>query len=70
MTSATYAKLAALYIMARKSVYIRIILEEMVQNHPPTLLQKDNAMVDAVCNGKIQQKRIKQWRCDSIGSEM
>ena len=30
MTSATEAELAALYIMARESVYIRTILEEMV----------------------------------------
>ena len=35
MSSATEADLAALYIMAREAVYIRIILEEMGQhNHP------------------------------------
>ena len=57
MTSATEAKLAALYIMAREALYIRIILEEMGHNQPPTPLQIDNAMEDAVCNGKIQLKR-------------
>ena len=48
MTSATEAKLAALYIMASEAVYIRIILEEMGHKHPPTPLQIDNAMADAV----------------------
>ena len=59
MTSATESELAALYIMSHKSVYIRIILEEMGHNQPPTPLQTDNANVDAVCNGKIQPKQTK-----------
>ena len=36
MSSATEAMLAALYIMAREAVYIRIILEEMGHAQPPT----------------------------------
>jgi hypothetical protein len=59
MSSATEAELAALYIMAREAVYIRIILEEMGHKQPPTPLQTDNSMADKVCNGKIQPKRIK-----------
>ena len=59
MSSATEAELAALYIMAREAVYIRIILEEMGHKQPPTPLQTDNAMADAVCNGKVQPKRTK-----------
>ena len=59
MTSATEAELAALYIMAREAVYIRIILEEMGHKQPPTPLQTDNSMADAVCNGKVQPKRTK-----------
>jgi hypothetical protein len=59
MSSATEAELAALYIMAREAVYIRIILEEMGHKQPPTPLQTDNSMADAVCNGKIQPKRTK-----------
>ena len=57
MTSATEAELAELYIIARKALYIRIILEEMGHKQPPTPLQIDNAMSDAVCNGKIQPKQ-------------
>ena len=57
MSSATEAELAALYIMAREAVYIRIILEETGHKQPPTPLQTDNFMADAVCNGKIQPKR-------------
>ena len=48
MTSATEAELAALYIMARKSAYIIIILEEIWHKQPPNSLQTDNSMVDAV----------------------
>ena len=57
MTSTIKDELAALYIMARGAVYIRIILEEMGHNQPPTPLQTDNAMTNAVCNRKIQPKR-------------
>jgi len=59
MLSATKAELAGLNIMAHKAVYIRIILEELGHKQPPTPLQTDNAMVDAVINGKIQPKRTK-----------
>ena len=59
MSSATEAELAALYIMAREAVYIRIILEEMGHKQPPTPLQTDNSMADGVVNGKIQPKRTK-----------
>ena len=38
---------------------IRIILEELGHKQPPTPLQTDNAMADAVINGKIQPKRTK-----------
>ena len=59
MTSATEAELAALYIMSREAVYIRIILEEMEHQQPPTQSQTYNAMADAVCNRKIQPTLIK-----------
>ena len=59
MSSATEAELAGLYIMAREAVYIRIILEELGHKQPPTPLQTDNAMADAVINGKIQPKLTK-----------
>ena len=59
MYSATEAELAALYIMAREAVYIRIILEEMGHPQPPTPLQTDNSMADGVVNGKITPKRTK-----------
>ena len=59
MSSATEAELAALYIMAREAVYIRIVLEEMGHKQPPTPLQTDNSMAEAVTNGKIQPKQTK-----------
>jgi hypothetical protein len=59
MTSATEAELAMFYITAQEAVYLRIILEEMRHTQPPTPLQTDNAMAEAVSNGKIQPKRYK-----------
>jgi hypothetical protein len=59
MSSATEAELAGLYIMVCEAVYIRIILEELGHKQPPTPLQTDNAMVDAVIKGKIQPKQTK-----------
>jgi hypothetical protein len=62
MSSATKAELAGLYIMARETVYIRIILEELGHRQPPTPLQTDNAMADAVINGKIYKpNKQKPW---------
>ena len=59
MSSATEAELAALYIMAREAVYIRSVLEELGHKHPPTPIQTNNAMAEAVVNGKVQPKRTK-----------
>jgi hypothetical protein len=56
MSSAIEAELAGLYVMAREAVYIRIILEEMGHKQPPTLLQTNNSMAEAVINGKVQSK--------------
>ena len=56
MTSATEAELAALYVMAREAVYMRIILEEMGHKQPATPIQTDNAMAEAVINTKITPK--------------
>ncbi len=56
MSSATKAERVGLYIMAREAVYIRIILEGLGHKQPSTPLQTDNAMADAVINGKIQPK--------------
>ena len=70
MASATEAVLAALYITARKAVYIHIILQELGHTQPATPLQMDNSMAKAIINGKIQPKRTKamdmwfHWLCD------
>ena len=59
MSSATEAELTALYIMEQEAVYIRIILEEMGHKQPPTPLQTENSMAEAVVNDKIQPKITK-----------
>ena len=63
MTPTTEAELAALYIMAREAVYMRIILKEMGHKEPPTPLQIDNAMAKAVVNSKVQPKKQRRWIC-------
>jgi hypothetical protein len=59
MASAIEAELAALYIMAREAVFIRIILEELGHTQPATPLQTDNSTAEGVVNGKVQPKRTK-----------
>ncbi len=56
MTLATEAELAALYIMAREAVYMRMLLEEMGHKQLATPIQTDNAMAEAVINAKITPK--------------
>eukprot|EP00804_Cyclotella_cryptica_P019453 CCRYP_006629-RA/>CCRYP_006629-RA protein AED:0.22 eAED:0.22 QI:0/0/0/1/0.33/0.25/4/0/510 len=65
MASATEAELAALYIVAREAVYIRIILEELGHKQPATPLQTDNSTAELFA--MIQPKEPKQWTCASIG---
>ena len=57
MSSATEAELAALYIVAKECVYIRLILEEMGHPQPETPIQTDNLTAEGVINSKIQPKR-------------
>jgi hypothetical protein len=45
--------------MARETVYIRIILEELGHIQPPTPLPLNNAMADGIINGKVQPKQTK-----------
>jgi hypothetical protein len=59
MSSASEAELTGLYIMAREAVYIRIILDKMGHKQPPTPLQTNNSMAEAVINGKVQSKQTK-----------
>ena len=59
MSSSTEAELAALYITARKAVYIRIILDEMGHKQPPKPVQTDNFMAEGVINKQIQPKWTK-----------
>eukprot|EP00804_Cyclotella_cryptica_P000085 CCRYP_013737-RA/>CCRYP_013737-RA protein AED:0.42 eAED:0.29 QI:0/0/0/0.75/0/0.25/4/0/546 len=58
MASAT-AELAALYIMARKAVFIRIILEELGHTQPHPGSKQTTPPLKASSNGKIQPKRTK-----------
>ena len=52
---ATEAELAALYIMAREAVYIRIILEEMGHKEPPTPMQTNNKAAEGKSTGQSKE---------------
>ena len=45
--------------MSWEAVYIIIILEEMGHKQPPTSLQTENSMAEAVVNGKVQSNHTK-----------
>lgn len=60
MSSITEAKPVALYIMVREAVYIHIILGKRGHKQQLTPTQTDNAMTDAVINGKCNPKVVRQ----------
>eukprot|EP00956_Cyclotella_meneghiniana_P000475 scaffold553_cov70-Cyclotella_meneghiniana.AAC.1 len=59
MSSASEAKLGALYMNARKGVEIRNMLEEMGHPQPPTPVQTDNSTADGIINLRVMPKRTK-----------
>ena len=59
MSSATEAEMAALFIVAKECVYIRLVLEEMGHKQPATPIQTDNNTAEGVINKKVQPKRTK-----------
>ena len=67
MSSATEAELAALYIMVREAVYIRIILEEMGHKQPPTRCKPITRWQKETSTAQSRKIARKQWTCDSTG---
>ena len=59
ISSAAEAELGAFYIMARKAVYIRIILDEMGHTQLRTPIQTDNSTAKGIINNTVQPKRTK-----------
>ena len=51
--------MAALFIVAKECVYIRIVLKEMGHKQPATPIQTDNSTAEGVINKKVQPKRTK-----------
>ena len=51
--------MAALFIVAKECVYIRLALEEMGHKQPATPIQTDNSTAEGVINKKVQPKRTK-----------
>jgi hypothetical protein len=70
MSSAAEAKLGALYLNAKETVYLWQILSEMGHPQPKTPIQTDNTTVEGVINNKIQPKCTKamdmqfHWLCN------
>ena len=53
------AELGALYIMARKAIYIRIILAKLGHKQVRAPIQIDISTAKEIINNKVQPKRIK-----------
>jgi hypothetical protein len=56
MSSATEAKLGALFLNAKEAVYLQQILFKMGHPQTRTPIQTDNMTVEGVINNKIQPK--------------
>ncbi len=59
MSSAAETELGALYLNARKAVYLRQILTELGHPQLQTPIQTDNLTAKGVINNKIQPKQTK-----------
>jgi hypothetical protein len=59
MSSTAQSELGALYINACKSIEKRNILHKMGHPHPPSPIQTDNSMVEAIISSKVQPKCTK-----------
>jgi hypothetical protein len=59
MSSAAEAELGALYLNARKALYLQKILTEMGRPQPQTPIQTNNLTAKGVINNKIQPKQTK-----------
>ena len=59
MSSAAKVELGALYIMARKAIYIRIILDKLGHKQPRTPIQTDNSTAKGIINNTVQPKQTK-----------
>ena len=59
MSSAAKAELGALYIMARKAVYIRIILTKLGHKQLCTPIQTDNSTAKGIINNNVKPKQTK-----------
>ncbi len=70
MALADKAELVALYLNAKKAVYLQQILIKMGHPQLQTPIQTDNTTAEGVTNKKIQPKRIKamdmqfHWLCN------
>ena len=59
MSAASEAECGATFINCKAAVPLRITLEEMVQEQPPTPVQIDNSTTEGIMNSTMQQKRSK-----------
>ena len=59
MSSAAEVELGALYIMARKTIYIHNILAKLEHKQPRTPIQTNNTTAEAIINNTVQPKQTK-----------
>jgi hypothetical protein len=59
MSSATEAKIGAVFLNAKEGKVLRTTLDELGHPHPPTTLETDNTKETGYNNGRIKQKRTR-----------
>jgi hypothetical protein len=59
MSSMAKAKLGALYINARETIPMQLLLKEMGHKQPPTPIQTDNSTTHGVVTNNIQPQCTK-----------
>jgi hypothetical protein len=69
LSSATKAKLGALFYNARDGAMLRNVLEEMGHPQPPTPIQTDNVCASGIVNDTVKQRRSKGSTCGFTGSK-
>jgi hypothetical protein len=59
MSSAAEAEIGSIFSNAKEAAPLRVILEEMGHNQPPTPIQTENSTAYGILNNKLNQKRSK-----------
>ena len=70
MSSATEAEMAALFLVAKECVYIRLVLEEMGHKQPATPIHCDNSTAVGIANNTVKKQRSRSMEMRFFGLQI